>query len=346
MSLKTFLKAERLSPSYIAVDLTYRCALNCSFCFVKRNGLSDECGRELGLAGWLKIIGALGPGSKKFYLTGGEPLLRPFLPALVRELKTAGHSVLVTTAASASSEAAAKLAAAGPDEIVLSVHGSRAAHDRIAGAGAWSKTIANLEIMKARRPAGTRITLWCTVNRANHACLPGTWRALASLGADSVAFNHLEFVSASDTRATLALLSGIGLRTPIKTSEGLLRGIDADRLAAGATAVRLKAGPAAKFYPPLTGREIKAWYSPGATFKKTGFCLGQFNAAWFAPDGRLLTCQPLAVTMGADLPSPLAAYNGPAYAAFRRLLLKRGGFLPACRRCGRAPYHTSENKRV
>ncbi|OGS07520.1 MAG: hypothetical protein A2270_09650 [Elusimicrobia bacterium RIFOXYA12_FULL_51_18] len=346
MPSKTFLQTKTLSPSYIAVDLTYRCALNCPFCFVKRNGLSDECGCELGLAGWLKIIRALGPGGKKFYLTGGEPLLLPFLPALVRELKTAGHSVLVTTAARVSSEAAAELAAAGPDEIALSVHGPRAAHDRIAGAGTWSATIPNLEIMKARRPAGTRITLWCTVNQGNHARLPETWRALASLGADGVAFNHLEFVSASDTGATAKLLSGIGLRTPLKASADLLRGIDAAKLAAGVAAVQRKAGPAVKFYPPLTGAEIKAWYSPGTAFKKKGFCLGQFRATWFAPDGRLLTCQPLAVHAGAGLPSPLAAYNGPAYSAFRILLLKQGGFLPACRRCGRAPYHTLENKGV
>lgn len=325
----------------MAIDLTYRCRLRCAFCFVRRNGLQRERGRELGLAGWLKTIKSLGPGKKRFYLTGGEPLLRPFLPELVRRLKKYGHSVLVTTAGRAPAAAAAALAAAGPDEIVLSMHGDKAAHERMAGAGAWGPAVRALKAMKAARPAGTRITLWCTINRLNHSGLPRAWRALAALGPDAVAFNHLEFVSSRDAAATAGLLAGAGASTPVKASEDLAAGIDAAKLAKGAAAVRREAGKDVKFYPPLSAREIRKWYSPGALLKRKGFCLGQFNAAWFAPDGSLLTCQPLAVKISPRSGSPLAAYNGPAYSAFRRLLLKSGGLLPSCRRCGRAPYSSA-----
>lgn len=338
------MKPERLPPpSYIALDLTYRCGLDCSFCFVKRHGLRSA--KELGLAGWLKLIGGLGPGRKRFYLTGGEPLLVPFLPALVKELNALGHSSLVTTGLLVPPARAAALAAAGPGEIVVSVHGPAGMHETAARApGAWEKIKRNLEMIKARRRAGTQLTLWCTINRGNHADLPAAYRALKALGPDRIAFNHLEFSTAADVSATRRLLAGIGAATPLKPSAGLQRGIDIKKLAAGIAAVKKESAGKAAFYPDLCGAALRAWYGPSGTFRKPGFCRGQFGAAWFSPAGELLTCQPLAVKISGRAKDFPSAYNGPAYTAFRKLLLKNGGFLPACRRCGREPY-SSEGKR-
>jgi len=322
-------------PSYIALDLTYRCGLDCSFCFVKRHGLGG--GRELDLAGWLRAIKKLGPGAKKFYLTGGEPLLVPYLPELIKKLKAQGHASLVTTGLFVPAARAAALAAAGPSEIVVSVHGAPALHESSAGArGAWRTALRNLEIIKARRKPGTRLTLWCTINRANHAGLYRAYQALKALGADGIAFNHLEFITERDLADTRDLLAGNGFSTPMKTSGAPAAGIDARKLAAQISRIRAAAGPAVSFYPDLSGPALRAWYSPRSAFKKPGFCRGQFSAAWLSPSGELLSCQPLAVALGAP-----GAYNGPAYAAFRKLLLKSGGFLPACRRCGREPYSSA-----
>jgi molybdenum cofactor biosynthesis enzyme MoaA len=326
-------------PSYIAFDLTYRCALDCSFCFVKRNKLS--CARELGLAGWLRLARSLGPGVKKFYLTGGEPLLLPFLPALVKRLKALGHSCLVTTGLGVSQAKAAALAEAGPDEIVVSVHGWPALHEKSARAGAsWAKIAANLETIKARRPAGTRLTLWCTINRANHSKLYSVYKAMKALGPDTIAFNHLEFVTAADLSATKKLLKDCpGASTPLKASGELARGIDTAKLAAEISKIKAEAGDSVHFYPSLEGPALRAWYSLRGSFKKTGFCRGQFSAAWFSPAGETLTCQPLAVKINAAPGAgALETHNSPAYSSFRRLLIRNGGFLPACRRCGREPF--------
>lgn len=317
-------------PSYIALDLTYRCGLDCGFCFVKRHGLGG--GKELGLAGWLRAIKKFGPGPKKFYLTGGEPLLVPFLPALIKELKALGHSTLVTTALFAPAERAAALAAAGPGEIVVSVHGWPALHEKATGGkGAWRTALKNFGILKKKRPAGTRLTLWCTINRANHARLHRVWKSLRALGADAVAFNHLEFTTEKDLAATQELLGAAGLSTPLKGSEELAAGINAARLGREIEKIRAGGG-AVSFYPDLSGGDLEKWYSPRASFRKPGLCRGQFTAAWLSPSGEQLSCQPLAARLGAP------AVNGPRRAAFRRLLLKNGGFLPACRRCGREPF--------
>jgi MoaA/NifB/PqqE/SkfB family radical SAM enzyme len=324
-------------PSYVALDLTYRCGLDCSFCFVKRHGLRAR--KELGLAGWLRLIKGLGPGKKKFYLTGGEPLLVPFLPALIESLNGLGHSSLVTTGLLVPPARAAALAAAAPGEIVVSIHGLPGGHEAaVRTPGAWAAIRRNLEILRSRRSPATRLTLWCTINRLNHARLPEIYRALEELGADAIAFNHLEFSTAADIRATRRLLSGTGAATPLKPSAGLARGIDVKKLAAGIAAVKKESAGAARFYPDLEGAALRAWYSPAAVFTKPGFCRGQFTAAWFSPAGELLTCQPLAVKIPGGALNFSRAYNGPAYSAFRALLLRHGGFLPACRRCGREPY--------
>lgn len=323
-------------PSYVAIDLTYRCGLDCSFCFVKRHSL--EAGRELGLAGWIRLIKDLGPGRKKFYLTGGEPLLAAFLPELVKKIRSMGHSSLVTTSLAAPYAKAAALAKAGPDEIVVSVHGAPSLHEDLARKpGVWRTIERNLETVKKLRPQGTGITLWCTINPSNHSRLHKVYRSLRRLGADRIAFNHLEFTSAADLSATRELLAGIGASTPLKASAP--RGIDAAALEGEIKKIKSEAGAGVSFYPDLRGPELRAWYSPRSAFKKKGYCRGQFAAAWFSPSGELLTCQPLAVNLGAPGSGGFRKlYNAAAYSAFRKLILKNGGFLPACRRCGREPY--------
>lgn len=321
-------------PSYVAIDITYRCGLACGFCFVRRNGLA--CRRELGLAGWLRKIKELGPGRKKFYLTGGEPLLAPFLPRLVLALKSAGHSVTVTTALLVPRSRAAALAAAGPSETVVSVHGAPGLHERLAGKpGAWDRISGNLSVLLAKRPAGARVTLWCTVTQANHASLHSVYRTLRALGADHIAFNHLEFAAGADLADTRSRLARIGLATPLRSSPP--GKIDTAALAAQIRRIKKEAGAAVSFYPDLSGPALRDWYGAGRA-RRRGFCRGQFGAAWFSPSGELLSCQPLAVPLAEAREKFSSAYNGPRYAAFRKLLLKSGGFFPACRRCGREPY--------
>lgn len=314
-------------PSYVAIDLTYRCGLRCPFCFVKRNAPE---GREQGLAGWLKTIRALGPGPKRFYLTGGEPLLVPYLPALVRALGKAGHSSLVTTSLFAPAAAAAALAGAGPSEIVVSAHGWPALHDSCAGPGAWRALSRNLELIKKRRAPGTRLTVWCTVNAANHARLLKVYRALAALGPDAIAFNHLEFATEADLAATRRLLGRAGLSTPMRACPELAAGVNAAALEREIGRIKAEAALPVAFYPDLAGGALRAWYDPSAAPRRAGYCRGQYRAAWFSPSGERLTCQPLAAAAG--------GLNG---AAFRRLLAREGGFLPACRRCGREPFSSA-----
>jgi len=333
------LEASRLDPSYVALDLTYRCGFNCPFCFVKNNSLLKPGRRELGTAELKRLIASLSGKRRRFYVTGGEPALRSDLPEIVRAIKQGGHSCLITTNAHALGQATVKkLAAAGADELVISLHGGPAAHDGAAGvSGAFRQVAAAVKLTKALPAPRPAVTLWCTINRANHAALPAVHAAMAALEPDHIAFNHLEYVSDKDLKETAALLRrDLGEKPAFRSSQRLVHGIDAAAVAAGAAAVK-RADPAVKFYPALDPAGIKAWYDPSRSLKKAGRCAGQWDALWISPYGDLLSCQPLACALG-PAADPLAAYNGPAYVAFRKALLRAGGFFPSCGRCGREPY--------
>ncbi|MCM2267012.1 MAG: radical SAM protein [Elusimicrobiales bacterium] len=342
---KSSTPAEAFDPSYVALDLTYRCGFNCPFCFVKNNSLRKPGRRELSTAGFKRLISAFAGRPRRFYVTGGEPTLRADLPELVRHIKAAGHSCLVTTNAYALDlRRARRLAAAGPDEVVISLHGGPAAHDLAAGRpGAFRRAAAAVRLFRSLPEPRPRVTLWCTINRANHAQLPAVYQAMKAIGPDHLAFNHLEFVSRKDLQKTAAALKALGRTTPLRAGEALARGINPAALAAGVAAV-LRADPAVKFYPDLGPAAIRAWYDPARSFTKPGRCSGQWNAAWFSPYGDLLTCQPLAVRISGPGVAPAAACSSPAAASFRRALTKAGGFFPACARCGREPFQRQSRR--
>lgn len=341
------LEASRPEPSYVALDLTYRCGFRCPFCFVENNSLLKPGRRELDTAAFKRVIASFSGKPKRFYVTGGEPALRKDLPELVKAIKAGGHRCLITTNAYALSPAAVRrLAAAGADEIVISLHGGPEMHDQAAGTpGAFRRVAAAVKLITALPAPRPEVTLWCTINRANHASLPAVHKAMAALGADHLAFNHLEYVSKKDFKATETIFKKeLGAGPSFKPSEHLVRGIAAAALAAGAAAVK-RSDPAVKFYPDLDQAGIKAWYDPSRSFRKSGRCAGQWNAAWVSPYGELLSCQPLAHKLSGQDEKPAKAYSGRAYSDFRAALLKAGGFFPSCGRCGREPYQPKKRGR-
>ena len=106
-----------------------------------------------------------------------------------------------------------------------------------------------------------------------------------------------------------------------------------------------KLDPAVRFDLDLSPEEMRGWYSPRADFKKRGFCLAQWKGLWIGPGGEVITCQPLGYEMGSVRAKPaLEVFNGPGFKKFRAALLKSGGYLPTCSRCGRTSYTSVPSK--
>ena len=332
-----------LDPDYIAIDTTYRCNLACSFCFMAKSALRKPAKKELTLAAWKKFIDTLSSKPREFYIAGGEPGLRKDLPELIAHIKKGGHRCLITTnGCSLDIKTVSKLLDAGLDELTVSMHGMPELHDRSVGLkGAFAKTAAVCAFVNSSPLKGTKkLTFWCVINAANYDKLYETYKLFKTMKTDHIRFHHLDFIREKDRTETEALFKKeLGRSLNLKTSESMAAGISVKRLAAEINKIKAAKDPSVRFDLDLTEAEMKLWYDPKRKFTKKGFCLGQWNGIWVSPNGDIVPCQPLGHVMGNITQDDwLAAYNGPAYREFRKLLIKQRGFLPTCSRCGRTSY--------
>lgn len=336
-------------PDQVSLDLTYKCNLNCSFCFMSQSRAPGLGGRELTIAELKKLVDGLSQRPREFYLWGGEPTLRRGLSGLVRHIKKRGHRCLVTTNSLLPDErSAARLLRAGADELAVSLHGTPEIHDRITG---LKGSAARVE--KFFRFAGTypfrknaSLTFYCTINRLNHARLYEVYMYLKTLNPRYIAFSHLDYITKKDLAGTRELFRAAGSRTVLRESENLASGISPAALARETARIKAAGDPAVRFQPDLGPEGIRDWYSPLSDFKQPGFCLAQWKGLWINPFGEIISCQPLGLVLGSIRRRPaLKEFNGNGFTKFRSLLLKTGGYLPTCSRCGRTSFSSEAHKK-
>ncbi len=111
-------------PLWLLAELTYRCPLHCVFCYNPVDfALHAD---ELSTADWLRVLReGRELGAVQLGLSGGEPLLRDDLEAIVVEARRLGYySNLLTSGVGLTAERAAALRAAGLDHVQLSFQDS------------------------------------------------------------------------------------------------------------------------------------------------------------------------------------------------------------------------------
>lgn len=81
---------ERLPPHSYYLHLTYKCNLDCIYCYNKkvRNNFS-----ELSIEKWKIMLDKILPYAKKIIITGGEPFLTDLLPKVIRYIREYGNSI-------------------------------------------------------------------------------------------------------------------------------------------------------------------------------------------------------------------------------------------------------------
>jgi len=111
-------------PLWLLLELTYRCPLHCVFCYNPTDFAS--VGAELATADWLRVLReARALGAVQLGLSGGEPLVRDDLEAIVAEAHALGYySNLITSGVGLTEERISALKAAGLDHIQLSFQDS------------------------------------------------------------------------------------------------------------------------------------------------------------------------------------------------------------------------------
>jgi PqqA peptide cyclase len=168
-------------PYTLVAELTYRCPLACGYC---SNPL--ELARhadELDTAAWIRVFGeAAALGILQVNLTGGEPLVRPDLEALVAAARREDLYInLITSGIPADGARLGRLAASGLDSVQISIQ------DTDPLGAAWiagrDDLEAKLEMAAATRALGLPLTLNVVLHRGNIARVPEFVALAERLGA-------------------------------------------------------------------------------------------------------------------------------------------------------------------
>jgi PqqA peptide cyclase len=193
-------EAER--PYTLVAELTYRCPLRCVYC---SNPLDYARHREeLDTATWLRVLReAEDLGVVQANLTGGEPLVRDDLEALIEEARRLDlYTNLITSGVPLRRERLARFRALGLDNVQVSIQDTEAgASDRIAGRRSFDR---KLVVATWVKELGFPLTLNTVLHRDNLDHVEEVVALAERLGADRLELANAQYLGwALPNRAAL-----------------------------------------------------------------------------------------------------------------------------------------------
>ncbi|MBP1735071.1 MAG: radical family protein [Deltaproteobacteria bacterium] len=127
--------------------------------------------------------------SPSFNVTGGEPFLSPFLPKILRYLKTKKFDIfLLTNGTMINREKAQMLSEIPVQGVQVSIEGSEAIHNQIRGKGSFKKAMKGVSQLV---DAGLIVTLNVTLLEINCSYLKDLVELASSAGAQRLGFSRL-----------------------------------------------------------------------------------------------------------------------------------------------------------
>ncbi len=180
------------APIGLLAELTHRCPLSCPYC---SNPLDlAKAKDELPADVWARVFReAADLGALQLHLSGGEPLARRDLEAIVAAAREAELYVnLITSGVGLTPERLERLKAAGLDHVQLSVQDVDAANaDRIAGyAGGFVRKEAAARAVVA---AGLPLTVNAPIHRLNAGSVPALIELALAWDAGRIEIAHVQY---------------------------------------------------------------------------------------------------------------------------------------------------------
>ena len=194
--------SDTLRPYTLVAELTYRCPLRCVYCSNPLDyGRHD---RELDTATWLRVLReAEDLGVVQLNLTGGEPLVRDDLEALIEEARRLDlYTNLITSGIPLRRERLARFRELGLDNVQISVQDTvAAASDRIAGRRSFDR---KLVVAGWVKELGFPLTLNTVLHRENLDRVDQVVALAERLGADRLELANTQYLGwALTNRAAL-----------------------------------------------------------------------------------------------------------------------------------------------
>ena len=296
-------------PKILKFDVTYRCESRCEFCFYwcaesRDNTASLMRGdTEMSLdqveQHMVPIVRRL--GIRYVNISGGEPLLRTDLGAIVRVLADAGARVgLNTTLRGIRDDVLDALVDARARNVRVSIHGTRDVHDSLVQRpGAHDELVGNMTRSMARfRDAGqTRrpnVTFCYVVVPQNQHCILETVRLAEELGADRFYLHFLEWQPESCISQEWAAraVSSAPERRAVD-SELIYRQLEQIMVRQTESRMRVLCHP----FTPRCADEIRLWYGD-PQFNRVRNCFFLWMETRIDPFGNVLPCAYLTIPSG------------------------------------------------
>ncbi|MBM4389595.1 MAG: radical SAM protein [Deltaproteobacteria bacterium] len=316
-------------PWTIELYPTLACNLDCRFCDTAPRHVKPV--DELDEAQWLRIVDeAADMGARRaMVLGGGEPLLSPHAPALMRRIKARGLSGMLTSNGTLlTAPVRALLLDIGWDEVHLSIDGARArTHDALRGRpGAFRRTVSHACRLRAERDqrglAAPRIVIHTVLTRANVDELAELARLGAAVGADRVELDAL--VAYRPEQVALQLGPAESARLSGRVAEGLEAAREVGVATNYARFVEVRVTERGQ-HAPAAG--------PGEGLRAAP-CLKPFHHLAVTADGRLSPCCVLAGEGESLRRRPVAeAWAASPYLSRLRAGMLRGVATGRCAEC-------------
>ena len=180
-------------PLTLIAELTYRCPLRCPYCSNPTNYESSKYRQELTTEYWLDTIRqAASLGILQLGFTGGEPLIRQDLEAMVETAAATGiYTSLITAGTLLTRNRATKLRNCGLDHIQISIQDSVAAKSNyIAGIFSFEQKLTAARLVKQ---LGFPLTINVVLHRHNLDRITEILELCKTLEADRVELANTQY---------------------------------------------------------------------------------------------------------------------------------------------------------
>ena len=337
-------------PETVSLFLTYRCNLRCKMCgqwgedgwarLLSRDDLEHELPHET----LTSLIEDLSKFKPTITLFGGEPLMSKNWEWLVRSIKTHRMRVNMITNGTLLAQHVEKVVDSGVDELIFSLDGPEEVHDEMrSGKGIFQRAInAFSSLNEYKKKVGKktpRVNISTTIFETNYRRLDEVVAIAESIGADTITFHHLIFLSMGICKKNSQVLRdefGMDCMDWTGFARETLPNIDIEYLLDKLHDLSSrKSSVSISIYPNLTDEEVRRYYTsfeftPQSYTKR---CVSPWMTVYIFPNGDVKPCLDISYVTGNIIHERFSTiWNNEKYRNYRSVLKKRGCF-PACTRC-------------